>query len=168
MIWRQRKTQMSVGFWTSEFACLEKPMLVIFSVVVWFYFCCLVLLIVTWNNDSYWFFLKFTDDLHIKQTLKYEIHNIVTSIWDKNYFVAFDSTRSLLFSDISFRLVPIKTLAGQVLLYQYVTLTEYMHTHSFLAICSTLVSLWLILLWFSLVCRLQMSDVVPYLGEAIQ
>ena len=42
----------------------------------------------------------------IIQTLKYEIHNIVTSISNKNYYGAFNST--LLFSDLSFGLVPIK------------------------------------------------------------
>ena len=42
----------------------------------------------------------------IIQTLKYEIHNIVTSISNKNYYGAFDST--LLFSDLSFGLVSIK------------------------------------------------------------
>ena len=127
----KRKCQLAFELQSSH--VLEKPMLVIFSVVVSFYLCCPVLLSVTWNNDSYWFFLKFVDDLHIIQTLKYEILNIVTSISDKNYVVAFNSTRSLLFSDISFRLVPIKTLAGQVPLYQYVTLTECMRTHGFLA-----------------------------------
>ena len=42
----------------------------------------------------------------IIQILKYEIHNIVTSISNKNYYGAFNST--LLFSDLSFGLVSIK------------------------------------------------------------
>ena len=68
-------------------------MLVIFSVVVSFKHHCPVLLTVLLEIimviDS---FLKNSDDLHIIQTLKYEIRNIVISISNKNYYVAFNST----------------------------------------------------------------------------
>ena len=72
-------------------------MLVIFSIIVSFKHHCLVVLtvlleiIMVIDTNS---FLKNSDDLHIIQTLKYEIHNniIVTSISNKNYYVALNST----------------------------------------------------------------------------
>ena len=43
---------------------------------------------------------------NIKQTFKYGIHDTVASISNKNYYIAFNPF--LLFSDLSFGLVPIK------------------------------------------------------------
>ena len=56
------------------------------------------------------------------------------------------------------------TLAWHVPLYHYVTL----HTHSFLAILFYSGFLLVNPLWFSLLWSLVMSDVVPYLDEAMQ
>ena len=42
---------------------------------------------------------------NIKQTFKYGIHDTVASISNKNYYIAFNPF--LLFSDLSFGLVPI-------------------------------------------------------------
>ena len=73
--------------------CYCLAVLVIFSVVVSFNYHCPVLLTVLLEIimviDS---FLKNSNDLHVIQTLKYEIRNIVISISNKNYYVAFNST----------------------------------------------------------------------------
>ena len=57
--------------------------LVIFSVVVSFKRYCAVLLTVLFEIVIVSDLLKIIDDLHIIQTLKYEMHNIVTSISSK-------------------------------------------------------------------------------------
>ena len=36
-------------------------------------------------------FFKNSEDLHIIETLKHEVHNTVTSISNKNYYEAFNS-----------------------------------------------------------------------------
>ena len=65
----------------SQLYCLA--VLVIFSVVVSFKRHCAVLLTVLFEIVIVSDLLKIIDDLHIIQTLKYEMHNIVTSISSK-------------------------------------------------------------------------------------
>ena len=65
----------------SQLYCLA--VLVIFSVVVSFKRYCAVLLTVLFEIVIVSDLLKVIDDLHIIQTLKYEMHNIVTSISSK-------------------------------------------------------------------------------------
>ena len=65
----------------SQLYCLA--VLVIFSVVVSFKRYCAVLLTVLFEIVIVSDLLKIIDDLHITQTLKYEMHNIVTSISSK-------------------------------------------------------------------------------------
>ena len=65
----------------SQLYCLA--VLVIFSVVVSFKRYCAVLLTVLFEIVIVSDLLKIIDDLHIIQTLKYEMHNIVTSISSK-------------------------------------------------------------------------------------
>ena len=65
----------------SQLYCLA--VLVIFSVVVSFKRYCAVLLTVLFEIVKVSDLLKIIDDLHIIQTLKYEMHNIVTSISSK-------------------------------------------------------------------------------------
>ena len=65
----------------SQLYCLA--VLVIFSVVVSFKRYCGVLLTVLFEIVIVSDLLKIIDDLHIIQTLKYEMHNIVTSISSK-------------------------------------------------------------------------------------
>ena len=65
----------------SQLYCLA--VLVIFSVVVLFKRYCAVLLTVLFEIFIVSDLLKIIDDLHIIQTLKYEMHNTVTSISSK-------------------------------------------------------------------------------------
>ena len=65
----------------SQLYCLA--VLVIFSVVVSFKRYCAVLLTLLFEIVKVSDLLKIIDDLHIIQTLKYEMHNIVTSISSK-------------------------------------------------------------------------------------
>ena len=65
----------------SQLYCLA--VLVIFSVVVSFKRYCVFLLTVLFEIVKVSDLLKIIDDLHIIQTLKYEMHNIVTSISSK-------------------------------------------------------------------------------------
>ena len=65
----------------SQLYCLA--VLVIFSVVVSFKRYCAVLLTVLFEIVIVSDLLKVIDDLHIIQTLQYEMHNIVTSISSK-------------------------------------------------------------------------------------
>ena len=65
----------------SQLYCLA--VLVIFSLVVSFKRYCAVLLTVLFEIVIVSDLLKIIDDLHIIQTLKYEMHNIVTSISSK-------------------------------------------------------------------------------------
>ena len=89
------------------------------------------------------------DDSHIIQTLQYEIHHIVTSISNNNYHVAFNSTHCYFLTYLlDWYLLNISRTWP---LHHYVTLAVCIPIYSFLAICSTLVSLWLISLWFTLV-----------------
>ena len=52
-------------------------------------------------------------------------------------------------------------------MYRCITMSHFI-PRVVLLFCSTLVSLWLTPLWFSLLWSLLMSDVVPYLDEAMQ
>ena len=71
----------SVVLLSQLYYCLA--VLVIFSVVVSFKRYCAVLLTVLFEILIVSDLLKIIDDLHIIQTLKYEMHNIVTSISSK-------------------------------------------------------------------------------------
>ena len=115
----------------------------------------------TWNNYSL-ILLKFMDDLHIMQTLKYGKHNIVSSISNKNIYVAFDSSLCYFLTyllnwyvlNVSGTCTPVSLCHTCIVFLLFVLLS--------------LVSLWLLPLWFRLARSLQMSDVIPYLGKAIQ
>ena len=123
-------------------------MLVISNVFVLFKRFCPVLLTVLLEIIIVFDLSKIVDDLDILQTLKYEMHNIVTRISSKKNDVAINSTFCYCLT----------YLLDRYLLNISVTYTPVsfchtcrLHNHIFLAICSTLVSLWLIPLSFSLV-----------------
>ena len=90
----------------SQLYCLA--VLVIFGVVVSFKRYCSVLLTVLFEILIVSDLLKIIDDLHIIQTLKYEMHNTVLQASQVKLKLRCDLLNSLLFSDLSFGPVPIK------------------------------------------------------------
>ena len=105
----------------------------------------------TWNNYSL-LLLKFVDDLHIMQTLKYGKHNCFKHLKKKKLFVAFDSSLCYFLTYLlDWYLLNVSGTCTPVSLCH----TCRLYTHSFLTICSTLVSLWLLPLWFFLARSLQ-------------